>query len=92
MISNLKEACGFEYTHKLSRVSTDVNLSEDLTDQATQRMEQSHDQAAHDELVRDGGPVQYNNDILSLVLLKAWSSRAPPSFPAAPAFASKGTS
>ncbi|EJD39951.1 Cullin-domain-containing protein [Auricularia subglabra TFB-10046 SS5] len=45
MINKLKEACGFEYTNKLSRMFTDMNLSKDLTDQFKERMEQSHDQA-----------------------------------------------
>ncbi|KAH7101599.1 Cullin-domain-containing protein [Auriculariales sp. MPI-PUGE-AT-0066] len=43
MISKLKEACGFEYTNKLSRMFTDMNLSKDLTDQFKERMEQTHE-------------------------------------------------
>ncbi|KAJ3101218.1 hypothetical protein HDU97_001569 [Phlyctochytrium planicorne] len=32
MISKLKEACGFEYTSKLQRMFTDMNLSKDLNE------------------------------------------------------------
>ncbi|KAF8636034.1 hypothetical protein AX15_000191 [Amanita polypyramis BW_CC] len=42
MISKLKEECGFEYTTKLQRMFTDVNLSQDLTDQFRERMLQTH--------------------------------------------------
>ncbi|KZV95811.1 Cullin-domain-containing protein [Exidia glandulosa HHB12029] len=45
MISKLKEACGFEYTNKLQRMFTDMNLSKDLTDQFKERMEQTHESA-----------------------------------------------
>ncbi|PPQ80426.1 hypothetical protein CVT25_001729 [Psilocybe cyanescens] len=43
MISKLKEACGFEYTNKLQRMFTDMNLSRDLTDSFKERMSQNHD-------------------------------------------------
>lgn len=45
MIAKLKEACGFEYTNKLQRMFTDMQLSKDLTDQFKERMEVSHDAA-----------------------------------------------
>ncbi|KAF8682947.1 Cullin protein [Rhizoctonia solani] len=45
MIAKLKEACGFEYTNKLQRMFTDMQLSKDLTDQFKERMEVAHDAA-----------------------------------------------
>ncbi|KAB5588680.1 Cullin 1 [Ceratobasidium theobromae] len=48
MIAKLKEACGFEYTNKLQRMFTDMQLSKDLTDQFKERMEVSHDAAELD--------------------------------------------
>ena len=33
MISKLKDACGYEYTSKLQRMFTDVNVSKDLNDE-----------------------------------------------------------
>uniref|UniRef100_A0A914VGD4 Cullin family profile domain-containing protein n=1 Tax=Plectus sambesii TaxID=2011161 RepID=A0A914VGD4_9BILA len=32
MITKLKQACGYEFTSKLSRMFTDVGLSKELTD------------------------------------------------------------
>ena len=31
MIKKMKEACGYEFTNKLSRMFTDIGLSEELT-------------------------------------------------------------
>lgn len=40
MISKMKEACGYEFTNKLTRMFTDVGLSRDVTEQfhAVKRM------------------------------------------------------
>ncbi|KAJ3211024.1 hypothetical protein HDU67_004826 [Dinochytrium kinnereticum] len=43
MISKLKEACGFEYTSKLQRMFTDMNLSKDLNDTFKEAMLKTHD-------------------------------------------------
>ncbi|KDN34960.1 hypothetical protein RSAG8_12011, partial [Rhizoctonia solani AG-8 WAC10335] len=45
MISKLKEGCGFEYTDKLQRMFTDIQLSKDLTNQFRERVEISHSAA-----------------------------------------------
>jgi cullin 1 len=37
MITKLKEVCGYDYTNKLTRMFTDVNLSRDLTDKFKER-------------------------------------------------------
>jgi cullin 1 len=41
MINRLKEACGFEYTHKLSKMFTDMSLSKDLNDKFKQAVNDS---------------------------------------------------
>ena len=43
MISKLKEACGFEYTSKLSRMFTDMTVSKDLNDAFKEKVLQNHD-------------------------------------------------
>ncbi|KAI8847687.1 Cullin [Chytridium lagenaria] len=43
MISKLKEACGFEYTSKLQRMFTDMNLSKDLNENFKDAMLKTHD-------------------------------------------------
>ncbi|KAJ3195927.1 hypothetical protein HK101_010606 [Irineochytrium annulatum] len=48
MISKLKEACGFEYTSKLQRMFTDMNLSKDLNNAFKETMLKNHDK---DELL-----------------------------------------
>ena len=42
MIGKLKEACGFEYTSKLSRMFTDMGLSKDLNKSFRERILQNH--------------------------------------------------
>lgn len=37
MITKLKEVCGYDYTNKLTRMFTDVNLSRDLTEKFKER-------------------------------------------------------
>ncbi|CAE7091260.1 unnamed protein product [Rhizoctonia solani] len=43
MISKLKETCGFEYTNKIQRMFTDIELSRDLTTQFREHLAMSHD-------------------------------------------------
>ncbi|KAG6918745.1 hypothetical protein DXG01_011936 [Tephrocybe rancida] len=43
MLQKLKEACGYEYTRKLQRMFMDMSLSQDLTNQFKNRMQQLHD-------------------------------------------------
>ncbi|KAG1727402.1 Cullin [Suillus lakei] len=43
MISKLREACGFEYTHKLQKMFTDISLSKNLTDEFNERMQNPDD-------------------------------------------------
>ncbi|KAG1832890.1 Cullin family-domain-containing protein [Suillus subalutaceus] len=43
MISELKEACGFEYIQKLQKMFTDISLSKNLTDEFNEHM-QTHDE------------------------------------------------
>jgi cullin 1 len=43
MITKLKEACGFEYTSKLSRMFTDISLSKEMGDKFRDRLSKNHD-------------------------------------------------
>uniref|UniRef100_A0A158PBD2 Cullin-2 n=1 Tax=Angiostrongylus cantonensis TaxID=6313 RepID=A0A158PBD2_ANGCA len=42
MINKLKQACGYEFTSKLSRMFTDIGLSNELADKFTKHLESSH--------------------------------------------------
>ncbi|VDN59374.1 unnamed protein product [Dracunculus medinensis] len=42
MISKLKQMCGFEYTNKLQRMFTDMNLSKDVTEKFKAHLLNSH--------------------------------------------------
>ncbi|KND03333.1 uncharacterized protein SPPG_02377 [Spizellomyces punctatus DAOM BR117] len=43
MINKLKDACGFEFTNKLSRMFQDVTLSKDINDQFREQMSRTHE-------------------------------------------------
>lgn len=43
MITRLKDACGFEYTSKLTRMFQDMALNKDLNAQFKEKMSQTHD-------------------------------------------------
>ena len=45
MIGKLKEACGFEYTSKLQRMFTDINLSKELNQAFKEKMETTHEKS-----------------------------------------------
>lgn len=45
MISKLKDACGFEYTSKLTRMFQDMALCKDLNDAFKDKMATTHDAA-----------------------------------------------
>ncbi|KAK0553485.1 ubiquitin ligase (cullin) of SCF [Tilletia horrida] len=45
MISKLKEACGFEYTQKLARMFSDMEVSKGLNDKFKEKMSATHDKA-----------------------------------------------
>lgn len=55
MISKLKDACGFEYTTKLQKMVTDVNLSNDLTDNFKEKMRASESSSDVDFSIIVGG-------------------------------------
>ncbi|KAI9100405.1 Cullin [Phlyctochytrium arcticum] len=43
MINKLKDACGFDFTNKLSRMFQDVTLSKDINDQFKEQMSRTHE-------------------------------------------------
>ena len=43
MITKLKDVCGFEYTNKLQRMFTDINISRELTSSFNERINQTHE-------------------------------------------------
>lgn len=45
MISKLKDACGSEYTSKLTRMFTDMTLNKDLNEAFKEKMTATHDAA-----------------------------------------------
>jgi cullin 1 len=68
MISKLKEACGFEYTNKLSRMFTDMGLSKDLNDSFREMIKQNHEPG-------DFGNGKHNVFVYFLIdLLTDWTS------------------
>ncbi|EYC41776.1 hypothetical protein Y032_0557g3395 [Ancylostoma ceylanicum] len=42
MINKLKQACGYEFTSKLSRMFTDIGLSNELADKFNKHLESAH--------------------------------------------------
>ncbi|TKR66670.1 hypothetical protein L596_022929 [Steinernema carpocapsae] len=67
MIAKLKQACGYEFTSKLSRMFTDVGLSRDLTDRFNKNLETTN--------------VKLDMQMNTLVLQAgAWPLQAPSSF------------
>ncbi|KAI3639288.1 hypothetical protein MIR68_002818 [Amoeboaphelidium protococcarum] len=73
MISKLKEACGFEYTNKLSRMFTDMSLSRDLNDGFKSQQEQ-HLQA----VVAAGNSSNDNIDFyIKILATGSWPLQSP---------------
>ncbi|KAG6829544.1 hypothetical protein H0H87_011110 [Tephrocybe sp. NHM501043] len=68
MLQKLKDACGYEYTRKLSRMFMDMTLSHDLTNQFKNRMQQLHENDMDISFsIMAAVLLQYNNnDTLSL--------------------------